>query len=518
MKKIIKVPQPINKEEYKKSQIIEFNENFYLKKDCVKINFKYYHPEDPSIIYNDFKECYEKKTKEHIFGLYVKQKDIFVGVFKKNIFSGIYNNKNDIIRKAYPKIIDSITKEEYCINKYRVENILAFLNVLEGSIYWLPNTENTFQDEAVAVPTEGLPYEAIEVSWKKLISNTDYLYNILPSDLKNLLDKWGNLLSKSIGVEYETSRGVLSDQLCDNLGLIKLRDGSLKGGFEYSTIPFCGGKALFFNAFIPQVLKYNHEINHFCSLHVHLGGFPREKKKILSLYLLLYRLQQEINEFIPPYRKTPEFLRDVVLVNGKDYCANLPSLGINNIDLEQDWENAFQKFFIFLTSGSSENENYNFENGIHPVRQKYNRKARYHNYNLLPMVFGKTETVEARVHTPTLNPYKIIAWIFINNAILEFVEKNEERILSKEKIDILDILAIYRSKGEEGEQMFNFLFQYITERKNIFEENFIFKHKYYPSYEEFNFDSIFVPKYIPDELQTIFTTIGKISTGEISTS
>lgn len=484
---------------------------YFLKADLIKIGGTFYKKEDPTIVYNTELNIWEKKTRAHILGLVVKQEGLDFGYFKKSSLSFIFDD--DVGHLSNVEELKSFMESNN--NAIIINNILHFLSYVGEHVYWRPQTNGNYCYTKQRVPTEGLPYEVQEVDISSWIKKSETLYTeVVSEELNGLLEKWGSLLKYSVGVEYETSDGILSNDLSQLLGVIKLRDGSLKGGYEYSTIPYAGKKALFYNILTPIVLQKQHSINERCSLHVHFGGYPRDKKSILCLYLLLYRLQQEIGEFIAPYRKTPQFMQKVILAEGKDYCAPLPAI-INpyKTDLELNWKEVFNEFYLFLTSGKSPNEEYNFDTRVHPVKQKYNRKARYHNYNLLPMVFGKTETVEARWHTTTLNPYKIINWIFINNAILEFAEKHQDRILSKEKLDLLDILSIYKEKGEEGALLFHYLYNYIEDRKETFTNYFVVNHEYYPFEKESSGDCTFVPRFIPDELQTIFDMVRKVFTG-----
>jgi hypothetical protein len=339
--------KPVDVDNTNIKKTLLFKDAYYLKKDCVKIGYKYYHPEDSAIIYNDSLEKYEKQTKDHLFGIFVnKNKVLSFGNFKKNVFTANFEDFD----KELKNFIDSGTSkqsEERSLEKsdtYFVENILVFMTKFPNDCFADPDKKNTYSFLQKRVPTEGYPYEVAEVPWGFLLEKSNRFYEqIVPENIKNLLVKWGSLLTKTIGVEYETSKGYLSDNFCNLVGLVKLRDGSLKGGFEYSTIPFYKEKAIFFNIFIPYLLGLQHDISNRCSLHIHLGGFPRDKKKLLSLHLMLYRLQQEINEFIPPYRKTQDFLQQVTLEAGKDYCADLPSLSIDNENLQNDWLKVFDK-------------------------------------------------------------------------------------------------------------------------------------------------------------------------------
>ena len=87
-----------------------------------------------------------------------------------------------------------------------------------------------------------------------------------------------NFIKYSFGLEFETSNGIIPEEICFADGLIPLRDGSISGN-EYSTVVLQGHKG--FNLLYQQLetLRKYTRFDKECSLHIHFGGFPLEPKR-----------------------------------------------------------------------------------------------------------------------------------------------------------------------------------------------------------------------------------------------
>jgi hypothetical protein len=216
-----------------------------------------------------------------------------------------------------------------------------------------------------------------------------------------------NYLKYSFGVEFETYSGYVPEEICYRDGLIPLRDGSLDGGIEYSTVVLNGNDGL--NLLKQQIdtLKKYTAFNKECSLHFHFGDYPVTERHAWSLYLVWKLIENEIEKFIPAYSfKTARYKK-----SGKDYCKPLPSY--NTFSGLYTYL-ASQKFFGSLTQ-------------VHPAdpdkRSKWNIHSRYHNVNLVNFVcYTGPKTIEFRFLRPTFNYHKITLWLYIFNAILMYAE------------------------------------------------------------------------------------------------
>lgn len=302
------------------------------------------------------------------------------------------------------------------------------------------------------------------------------------------LEKYEQLLgNKSFGIEYETSKGYIPKRYLYKTGLIPLRDGSLDGGIEYTSLPMSGSTGL--QSVLNQCSALNHycKIDDRCSLHIHVGNVPRTKEFGLALYILFTRIQNELFEIIPPYKRDLEWISR----RGKDYCKPLRTLRFSPKSLIDKDDNlikekvnsAFSNLFLFLTENEAESKKYNFDTGLHPKHGagKWNYKSRYYALNLINLYFSKYKTIEFRMHTPTLSQDKTLNWLFICVAIARYAEQNIVKILKgQEKIDLTEIIYGYYDNFsgtnqiiEQGKNLADHLLGYINQRKDDFNYYFI---------------------------------------------
>lgn len=242
-------------------------------------------------------------------------------------------------------------------------------------------------------------YEAIEsfdiFNGKQVILNNDTHYNI------------SNYLKYTFGLEFETSQGYIPEDICFRDGLIPLRDGSITAP-EYSTVILNGndGIALLHQQLI--TLKEYTNFNKECSLHIHLGGYPLKSDSIFNLYLTCVLLQDELESILP--RLT--FYTSKYKNNTKDYCKKLP------------YYDNFETMYQCLVGRNF----YGSFTQPHPNDIERERKwcipTRYYFVNFInALCYNVNKTIEFRFLRPTYNFKKIILWLYIFNAILEYSEK-----------------------------------------------------------------------------------------------
>jgi hypothetical protein len=260
----------------------------------------------------------------------------------------------------------------------------------------------------------------------------------------------------SFGLEFETSAGILPIHTCKQLGLIPLRDGSIRG-HEYTTIPMKGeaGVNLLMNQM--ESLKNECTIDKECSLHVHFGGFKLDEENVLRLYNLLYCLQDEIGSLFHTYI----FNTGAYKSSGKDYCKAFKGSA-----------NSINQLYTHLSDGNAEwNGDFFRQHPLDPRHdQKWNNNKRYYFVNLINMLFGNgAKTVEFRLHTPTLNYTKVVNWLFICAAILKYAETSKGKLEDMCEIELKDVLwAVYSNDIDT----YNIIINYIEERKKFFNKNY----------------------------------------------
>lgn len=215
-------------------------------------------------------------------------------------------------------------------------------------------------------------------------------------------------LRYTFGLEFETSEGIVPENLCFRDGLIPLRDGSITG-LEYSTVVLKGNEGLNLLAQQVETLKKYTVFNKECSLHIHLGGFPLTDKSLFRLYKLCLHLQNtgELASLLPPLT----FRTSAYKNSGKDYCRPLPEY--------RDFKDLYYALVGEPFLGSFEQPHPN-----DPSRnQKWHIPTRYYWINFInAFCYKVNKTIEFRFLRPTYNLRKILVWMYIMNAILAFSE------------------------------------------------------------------------------------------------
>lgn len=451
MEKVLNIITTVSNKSIERKLCVKIAGEYYEKNvDCYSINGKWYRKGNPRIYYNEHTREWAKRsefTTNGIIAYFEYDSSYSFGLFEKS-----FENDYDIY------ITSGRTSRASVASKELFDRIPKIWNAAEG----------VYMDKKYAVSYGYNPYRDGRSS--KYPYNFERLYNsekLIPlfSSIDNskyskpLLTKLSNkrfdVVSKySFGLEFETSSGIIPQHRCKELGLIPLRDGSI-GGHEYTTIPMIGEDGI--NLLMNQVeeLKSRCSIDKECSLHVHFGNFPLEPSKILRLHNLCYILQDEVGSLFPKWiYKTSSYKS-----HGKDYCKKLPR-NYSTID----------ELYYQLSGGNSKFDGrLTREHPQDPRReQKWNNDNRYVWMNLINTLFGSNaKTVEFRLHIPTFNYSKIINWLFICMAILEFAD-NEDNVIAG-KISLTDVLTS-SLKGQMTPCELESLISYIGKRKAFFSD------------------------------------------------
>lgn len=281
----------------------------------------------------------------------------------------------------------------------------------------------------------------------KLKRYPSVFYNLHTEDIKY----FGNY---TFGIEFETSKGMISQRDCFALGLIPLRDGSI-GGNEYVTIPLQGEVGFNLLANQLKLLRSNTLFDLSCSTHIHLGGYPINKDKIWALYKLLYLVQSSVFTIFPKWATHTDKFKST----GKNYCHELSDF----TDL---------KDLYFWASGGRTIFNDSFIEP-HPYDReeshKWNINARYSWANIINLLFkphGKT--CEFRLHGPTFNSEKIINWLFICSALLQYADKHTEELIDPTKNSKYTYTLQYILEDIYPQYIANILITYCEMRESFF--------------------------------------------------
>jgi hypothetical protein len=101
-------------------------------------------------------------------------------------------------------------------------------------------------------------------------------------------------------------------------------------------------------------------------------------------------------------------------------------------------------------------------------------KTRYFWVNLINPIFGKHDTIEFRIHTPTLNPDKVINWVLMCAAIVKYAENYTEKCVKLNKISFEEVLNFYKDfyKTDTSSKLSDNLVSYYRNRCEYFAKDF----------------------------------------------
>lgn len=397
----------------------------------------------------------------------------------KNYHYGIiYNKIWDLLDPLSQHYIEEFTKDRYLDKRIYIskeaekkmgKNLIPYNKTLKSTfVFNIP--EFKIFSNVKGKNNEGLIYSK-ELQYS-ISESKDYskeakkqfaANQTLGSEFDELYDRYFS--EKSFGLEIETLSGQIAEEDLLPLGFVPLRDGSIRGGIEYTSIPFNSGKGIAAVRDFYYHIQEQCTTHQDCSLHFHIGGFERSKLNALTLYILCYRLQEELFDIVPIYKKELRYWSSKREL--KDHCQSLKSLNINIKGLipeQRDRINEeFQKLFMFLTEGHVENENYNFRNKNFPKKgsRKWNLHSRYFFINFIPYIFFDQETIEFRIFESSLDFETTLNYLLISNSIIKFVELYGQRVRNgKEKITLESIIdEVY------GGELANSIIKFINKKR-----------------------------------------------------
>ncbi len=448
----IKMIKTISGKEIDRKLCIKIGDDFYEKNvDCVNIDGRWYRKSNPKIYFNTIEDKYMKITENTFNGIcgYNPSDNTYtMGRFEAKFEEQykIKTKRGDFVCSS-KKIFDSIPK----IWRRQTGEFLD----LAMCIYYQYNHGSDYAGNNYIYSFDRLYNSDKLIPIFQKVDNSKYTENLL--GLINKSNKKFDIINEySFGLEFETSAGIIPEHKCKQLGLIPLRDGSIKG-HEYTTIPMIGegGVNLLMNQM--KALKNECTIDKECSLHVHFGGFSLIEENILRLYNLLYYLQDEIGELFHEYI----FNTGSYKASGKDYCKRFKGKA-DSID----------SLYSHLADGNATwDGDFYMQHPLDPRHdQKWNNNKRYYFVNLINMLFGTgAKTVEFRLHTPTFNETKVINWLFICMAILRYAETSEAKLSELESIKLKDVLEF--AYGTDSNTYLT-LVDYMDKRKSFFFKNY----------------------------------------------
>lgn len=444
------------------------NKHYRRGRDCFHVNNKWHRFDSGLIVFDHEKQKWILRQSEEFYTLQegvvsvTEEGHVEMGYYTPNLYNNCKIDVGGSTRDCYSSEIlrnngyveDIGSGRWYCKNVYKGTELLRRVNKIRTTQDFTRKGYN-IEDNKEDFEKKCFFYEKYKIDFSKDVRQYAKFLNGL-----------------SMGVEIESSVGNLPDWLQYRHGIVACRDGSINGGGEWVTVPMEGAKALqnLVNLSNSMTRRLNTDIN--CSLHIHMGNVPLDRTFLCAIYILGYKMQDSLLEMFPYYKTNPEGIKK------KNYCQKLKKLGIHTLkDSSKEGYDAyikavFEKIFTFLSDGVPPDRFYNRNRGVHPIAQKWSRPSRYYWLNLHNMIFGGRGTVEHRLHEGTLNGQKIINWVFICAAIINYAKKYTKDIFtSTKKITMEKILNFYREeypKDPKAVFLSDYLIAYYNERKTTF--------------------------------------------------
>ena len=341
-----------------------------------------------------------------------------------------------------------------CID-YRILPAKFYTERLGEGCYYRTSTLSSssiavLRKKALVISNGSAPYNLVDDSGKfntavELYKNAKFP---IDADIKRVA---GLLKDITWGGEFETINGTLPKHIMNTYGVIICKDGSIKdrdGHYppEYVTVPYSGAKGLQATRNVSREIDLRSDIDLKCSFHLHLGGFPIDRILMVALFRLCYKIQDDVFEMFPYYK------RDEVKYASKEknYCKMLPdiirSYTSNSGDFNEYINLSYEDIYSFLTGGKKFDREYNMGSKRNPWGgHKWDILSRYYWVNFINPVFGKQQTIEFRLHTPTLNADKAINWLFMCAAIIMYAQNNVRRCIGNKPVTFEEVLLGYKT-------------------------------------------------------------------------
>jgi len=426
---------------------------YRINDQCIFLNSKWYRCNSPKV-FLDYHDKNYKLFSEHtpIEGIVEKHK---IGYFTPCLYKNV-----EVVTDLGTKdcLNEELAKEKYILakrdgkwyNKTIYENNKEILDVKSNS-----SVNYRIQKDYGS-----------ELHMNSFIESTQEYETLNPDEFTIKNDDIADLLRElTWGVEFETDGGGVPINELGKVGLIPLRDGSIRGD-EFATIPLSGESGL------SRLKKSCELLQEYCrldlrgSLHLHIGGLPTDPQHAYAIYILLLTLEQDLYSMFPKYyNNTSSFKR-------RDYCSPLPKIGVN---LKMSLEEKFNYLFKNLSGGLDYRGKVFPTN--HPAdtsnRHKWYINSRYTFVNLISFIFNPKRTIEFRIHSPSFNKTKVFNWLYICSAIVNYVKDNYEDLCkatprSLPKVELKQVITtVYKNH----KKLAAYLCSYVDERKCIMKKD-----------------------------------------------
>lgn len=299
----------------------------------------------------------------------------------------------------------------YALKEIFDTNYLYYLNFgIDSTYFYLLGDDTKFQIfEATdaKIPVSRFPYRLIKETYNVSTQKIKFAPPV-PDEESSRIAKQ---LKYTFGIEFETCCGVIPEDMCLDLRLVPLRDGSI-GGVEYATVPL-NNKNIGLLKKQVECLKTYTTFDKTCSMHIHFGRLPHDIKYYYLVYKVFYSVQNELMALLPKYT----FHTDIYKENGKNYCN--PLIAYESI---ADWYFDISNGLVLDKTQTEVNLTQPHPNDLEG-RQKWHINSRYSAVNFVNALFyNRNKTIEFRFLKPSYNIHYIINWLYLLTSILKTAE------------------------------------------------------------------------------------------------
>ena len=249
------------------------------------------------------------------------------------------------------------------------------------------------------------------------------------------------LNKRTFGVEIEGHfKGISSYKRSLMYDVRLVNDGSLRKDDydshlgELVTNPIKGVEGMVMLHSVMDNLFKSPGSNSSCATHVHIDVNDFSKSQIVALYILMYKLQEEILDSLPHYISDPVSIAR----KGKNYSERL--LPLRGKEVEEYYD------FIKVLFTAQDPKDVLTKPKWGP---SYNSHTRYKILNLVPFFFGK-ETAEFRPFYGSFSEDDVFTWVLTSLAIVDHAKEHTEEVIESYqkgfKIKLEQVLSVYTSK------------------------------------------------------------------------
>lgn len=518
--------------------VVEINGKFYRRNYCVKINDKWYLITDPTIVktlhtgyYGLKKDFFELDTtfykpnsfelpkhcvktvdntsilKEHSHE-YIDGETGDLCIIHRNVSAKTVYGPSNIVYEFQDKT--NPQEDRLVMKRCKEEDIKHFVPLSfhpEGSTYLVHKSRIDYFTQQIndyIVPRLTEQSDKLRTAINKNFSDLDEKEN-QAKIFKNIVRPWPGKyniytpkqfstpvksskfestgrLEYSFGIEFETSQGVLSPEVQDQVRLCAVGDRSI-GAAEYVTPPMMGDSGVEMLKLMCEALNKKTLVDDRCGLHVHVGSLftptlkqsePKavqspsfSKEYFINIIRLCCYIEEELFMAMPKSRKPTLY-----------HCHSIRRFeGINKTNYA-----SFLGAFIF-----GQKEHWVDENGnelpqwdFDDYKLSANRNAngnvgqwadgRYKWLNLIPSFFNnKVKTTEFRIFSPTTVFDKTYAYLLTSLALV-YVADNCGSIIKKGMV-LSDVFKAAYPKHKDIQDFLNDFYQQRIDkfsRKNLY--------------------------------------------------